>query len=102
MNNNNMMTYPTSQNIKSETEPLTTTARISLSSDLKSNITLALVLVWYVVVMILAVITVIYFIRKFYQKHSHKLSNFSLHDQGNDYEYSMNQTKEKEIEEKNF
>ena len=81
MNNNNMMTYPTSQNIKSETEPLATTARISLSSDLKSNITLALVLVWYVVVMILAVITVIYFIRKFYQKHSHKLSNFSLHEQ---------------------
>ena len=96
--NNNMMTDPTSRNIKPDTELLTTTT-ISLTSDLKLNIFMALVIVWYVVVMILAVIIGIYFIRKFYQKHSHKLSNISLHEQGNDYEYSM---KEKEKEEKIF
>ena len=101
--NNNILTDPTSQNIKPDTELLTTTTTtISLSSDLMSRITLALVLLWYVVVMIVAVITGIYFIRRFYQKHSHKLSNFSLHEQGNAYEYSMNKTEEKEMEEKNF
>ena len=99
--NNNIMTDPTSQNIKPDTE-LLTTMTISLTSDPKLNIVMALVIVLYVVVMILAVITGIYFIRKFYQKHSHKLSNFSLHEQGNDYEYSMNETKEKEMEEKNY
>ena len=99
--NNNILTDPTSQNIKPDTELLTTTT-ISLTSDLKLNIVMALVIVWYVIVLILAVITGIYFIRRFYQKHSHKLSNFSLHEQGNDYEYSMNETKEKEMEEKSF
>ena len=100
--NNNMMTDPTSQNIKQDTE-LLATITVSSSSDLKLNITMALVLVVYVVVMILAIITGMPYIMRFYHKKSQKLSNITLHEhENNDYEYLMDKDKEKDVEEKMF
>ena len=97
---NIMMTDPTSQSIKPNTE-LSATITVSSSSDLKLNITMALVIVVYVVVMILAIITGIHYLKKFYQKNSQKLSNINLHEhKNNDYEYSMKKDKEKGVEEK--
>ena len=96
------MTDPTSQNIKPDTE-LLATIPVSTSSDLKVSITMELVFVLYVLVMILAIIKGIYFVRRVYLNKSLKLSNITLHEQDrNDYEFSMDKDKEKDVEEKTF
>ena len=80
--NNNMMTDPTSQNIKPDTE-LLATIKVSSSSDLKLNIFIALVLVVYVVVMIQAIIAGMPYLKSFFQKKSQKLSNITLPENEN-------------------
>ena len=100
--NNNIMMDPTSQYIKPDTE-LLATITVSSSSNFKFSITIALVLVLYVLEMIVAIITGIYFIRRVYQNKSQKLSNITLHEHdNNDYEFSMDKDKEKDVEEKTF
>ena len=98
----NIMTDPTSQNIKSDTE-LSATITVSPSSDLKLNIVMALLLLLYIIVMILAIILGVYFIRRFYQKQFQKLSSITLHEQGNnDYEHLIDEDKENNVRENPF
>ena len=98
----NIMTDPTSQNIKPDTE-LSTTITVSSSSDLKVNIVMALLLLLYIVVMILAIISGVYFIRRIYQNQFQKLSSITLHEQdNNDYDHLMDEDKEKDVGENPF
>ena len=90
----NIMTDPTSQNIKLDTE-LSATITVSSFSGLKVNIVMALLLLLFIIVMILAIISGVYFIRRIYQKQFPKLSSITLHEQdNNEYEHLMDEDKE--------